>query len=285
MLIFTGKAILESWFKYLKEEDWLITISDKGYSNDTIAYEWLQHFDKHTREQAGNNFRLLFMDNHDAYITSEFLSYCDKYKILAIAFPPHTTHILQPLDGLPFMQYKRIHRRAINDQAHLGGYFYDKIDFLANIARVRAEALTPRVIQNGFSARGLWPLDPELIVGPLIQKSDLQEGQELQIYDGTEEPDIASSPTNASFSPPTTAYKLQRSINKVDAQLNEISDAIPGIRRSLRKIFDGSLTQAHIKDQQQAQIERLQTLNARKSAKKKQALGAGWGHPHRKRYE
>uniref|UniRef100_A0A093XPI5 Pogo transposable element with ZNF domain n=1 Tax=Talaromyces marneffei PM1 TaxID=1077442 RepID=A0A093XPI5_TALMA len=253
MLIFTGKAILESWFKYLKEEDWLITISDKGYSNDTIAYEWLQHFDKHTREQAGNNFRLLFMDNHDAHITT---------------FPPHTTHILQPLDGLPFMQYKRIHRRAINDQAHLGGYFYDKIDFLANIARVRAEALTPRVIRNGFSARGLWPLDPELIVGPLIQKSDLQEGQELQIYDGTEEPDIASSPTNASFSPPTTAYKLQRSINKVDTQLNEISDAIPGIRRSLKKIFDGSLTQAHIKDQQQAQIERLQTLNARKSAKK-----------------
>lgn len=208
------------------------------------------------------------MDNHDAHITSEFLSYCDKYKILAIAFPPHTTHILQPLDGLPFMQYKRIHRRAINDQAHLGGYFYDKIDFLANIARVRAEALTPRVIRNGFSARGLWPLDPELIVGPLIQKSDLQEGQELQIYDGTEEPDIASSPTNASFSPPTTAYKLQRSIKKVDTQLNEISDAIPGIRRSLKKIFDGSLTQAHIKDQQQAQIERLQTLNARKSAKK-----------------
>lgn len=97
----------------------------------------------------------------------------NSYKILAVAFPAHTSHILQPLDGLPFMQYKRIHRRAINDQAHLGGYFYDKIDFLANIARVRAEAFTPRVIRNGFSARGLWPLNPKLIVGSLIEKWDL----------------------------------------------------------------------------------------------------------------
>ncbi|EED11888.1 conserved hypothetical protein [Talaromyces stipitatus ATCC 10500] len=232
LLIFTGKVILESWFQYLKEDEWKVTISETGFSNDEIAYDWLKHFNEHTREQAGNDFRLLFMDNHEAHLTSEFLSYCDDYRIIPFAFPPHTTHLLQPLDGLPFLQYKRVHRRAINEQAHLGGYFYDKIDFLANIAR------------------------------------DLQEGQELLIYDGNEEPDISSSPTNASFSPPTTAYKLQRSITKVDAQLNEISDVIPSIRRSLKKIFDGSLTQAHLKDQQQAQIERLQTLNERKSAKK-----------------
>ncbi|EED11569.1 hypothetical protein TSTA_008650 [Talaromyces stipitatus ATCC 10500] len=214
LLIFTGKVILESWFQYLKEDEWKVTISETGFSNDEIAYDWLKHFNEHTREQAGNNF------------------------------------------------------------PHLGGYFYDKIDFLANIARVRADALTPRVIRNGFSARGLWPFNPEIIVGPLIEKWDLQEGQELLIYDGNEEPDISSSPTNGSFSPPTTTYKLQRSITKVDAQLNEISNVIPSIRRSLKKIFDGSLTQAHLKDQQQAQIERIQTLNERKSAKKKKKISA-----------
>jgi phage-related minor tail protein len=44
--------------------------------------------------------------------------------------------------------------------------------------------------------------------------------------------------------------------------------AIPSIQRSLTKIFNRSLTQAHIKEQQQAQINRLQTLNEHKSAKK-----------------
>ena len=45
-------------------------------------------------------------------------------------------------------------------------------------------------------------------------------------------------------------YKLQKSITKVENQLNEIQAAIPGIQRSLTKIFNGSLTQAHIKEQQ-----------------------------------
>ena len=41
MLIFTGKAILESWFEYLKEENWIVITSNKGYSNNIITYEWL----------------------------------------------------------------------------------------------------------------------------------------------------------------------------------------------------------------------------------------------------
>ncbi|EED12014.1 hypothetical protein TSTA_000860 [Talaromyces stipitatus ATCC 10500] len=101
-----------------------------------------------------------------------------------------------------------IRERAINEQAHLGGFFYDKIDFLANIARVRAEAFTPRIIRKGFSDWGLWPLNLDIVVDPLMEKWDIQMGQDLQIFDGDEEQDIPSSPTNASFSPLTTAYKL-----------------------------------------------------------------------------
>uniref|UniRef100_A0A093V606 Tigger transposable element-derived protein 1 n=1 Tax=Talaromyces marneffei PM1 TaxID=1077442 RepID=A0A093V606_TALMA len=135
-LIFTGKVILESWFQYLTEDEWKVTITESGFSNNEIAYEWLQHFDQHTREQAGNNWRLLTMDSHTAHLTREFMDYCLEHKIVPFRFPAHTTHLLQPLDGMPFLHYKRIHRRAINEQAHLGGYFYDKIDFCANIGRL-----------------------------------------------------------------------------------------------------------------------------------------------------
>ncbi|EED12808.1 conserved hypothetical protein [Talaromyces stipitatus ATCC 10500] len=182
------------------------------------------------------------MDNHTAHLTSDFISYCEENKIIPFAFPPHTPHILQPLHGMPFLHYKRIYRRAINEQAHLGGYFYGKVDFLADIARVRAEALTPRTIRKGFSERGLWTLNPDLIVDRLMAKWEGQMGPDLQGFDGNEEEqNIPSSPTNASFSPPTTAYKLQKALP---------SDMIPGIRRSLKKIFDESLTQAHIMEQQ-----------------------------------
>jgi hypothetical protein len=161
-LIFTGNGILEEWFKYLTEDDWKVTITESGFSNDEITYEWLQHFDQHTRERARNDWCLLIMDNHNAHLTREFRAYCAENKIVQFRFPAHTTHLLQPLDGMPFLQYKRIYRRAINEQAHLGGFFFDKIDFCANIGRVRAEPLTPRVIRSVFSKRGLWPLNPDL---------------------------------------------------------------------------------------------------------------------------
>jgi DNA-binding NarL/FixJ family response regulator len=43
-LIFASKVILESWFQYLTENDWKVTITESGFSNDEIAYEWLQQF-------------------------------------------------------------------------------------------------------------------------------------------------------------------------------------------------------------------------------------------------
>ena len=38
-LIFTGKAILEEWFKYLTELEWKITITNLGFLNDEIMFE------------------------------------------------------------------------------------------------------------------------------------------------------------------------------------------------------------------------------------------------------
>jgi hypothetical protein len=145
-LIFTGKVILKEWFKYLTKDDWKVTITESGFSNDEITYEWLQHFNQHTQEKARNDWRLLIMDNHNTHLTQEFRAYYAENKIVPFRFPAHTTHLLQPLDGMPFLQYKRIYRRAINEQTHLGGFFFDKIDFCANIGHVRAKALTSRVI-------------------------------------------------------------------------------------------------------------------------------------------
>ena len=114
-LIFTGKAILESWFQYLTEDDWKVTVTETGFSNNEIAYEWLQHFDYHTREQARGDWRLLIMDNHNAYLTQEFRTYYVNNKIILFRFPTYITHFLQPLDGMPFLQYKRIYRRTVNE--------------------------------------------------------------------------------------------------------------------------------------------------------------------------
>ncbi len=51
MLILCGKYHREKW---VKENDWndnlALAVSDIGYSNDEISFEWLDHFDKHTQK-------------------------------------------------------------------------------------------------------------------------------------------------------------------------------------------------------------------------------------------
>ncbi|EED17036.1 hypothetical protein TSTA_020940 [Talaromyces stipitatus ATCC 10500] len=92
-IILAGKAHLEEWYRDL-EDDYVLA-GDKGY-------------------------RLLLMDNCGAHLTWQFLDYCQRHQIICYSFPPHTTHMLQPLDSVPFQQYKHFHGKAVNRQAQLG---------------------------------------------------------------------------------------------------------------------------------------------------------------------
>lgn len=47
--IFKGQAILERWFKDNMNPDWVVAMAPKGFITDKLAFEWLQHFDQHTR--------------------------------------------------------------------------------------------------------------------------------------------------------------------------------------------------------------------------------------------
>jgi hypothetical protein len=53
--IFTGSVILEKWFDESLDPDWVVSVAKNGYINSDLAFEWLQHFDKHTKERAGKS--------------------------------------------------------------------------------------------------------------------------------------------------------------------------------------------------------------------------------------
>lgn len=267
MVILAGKNILEEWIPCIKDEDWRLAVSESGYNNGILSYDWINHFHFQTREQAGTGYRLLLLDNFYSHLTYDFLDFCDKHKIILNAFPSHTTHFLQPLDGAPFQQYKHFHGQIVNQYALLGSSTFDKCDFLYELKGFRTRALTQRTNRKGFSERGIHPFNPDLITSKLRDKYGSDDEDVLQIYDGDEAPlpDISSSPTNASFSPPDTAYNLQKRIKGVEKKLQNISEESSSIRRDLTKIFRGSLSQAHIRHQHESHINRLITHHERKN--------------------
>ena len=106
-LIFQGAngAVQSSWVDAIQEGEHsvFVTSSPSGWSNNDIGLAWLkQVFERETRRYASTGYRLLLLDGHGSYVTTEFIEYCHEHKILLAVLPPHATHTLQLLDVCMF---------------------------------------------------------------------------------------------------------------------------------------------------------------------------------------
>src|SRR5437762_9977437 len=91
-----GQAALKRfWFSALPEVH--IGLSDNGWTDNEMAVEWLEKcFESETR--CGDEYRLLILEGHASHISTKAIKFCVASKIIPLCLPPHTTHLLQPLD-------------------------------------------------------------------------------------------------------------------------------------------------------------------------------------------
>jgi hypothetical protein len=81
--------------------------------------------------------------------------------------PPHSSHLLQPLDVGCFAAVKRVYGRQIENRIRAGLNHIDKPDFLQAYYETRKETLITSHIQSGFVATGLVPYDPDRVLTKL----------------------------------------------------------------------------------------------------------------------
>ncbi len=77
LVIIKGVIILKRWFAELPPElsNLLVSTSDSGYSNDTLFFQWLQHWEHFTRISARGEYHLLLLDSYDSYLTYSALKF------------------------------------------------------------------------------------------------------------------------------------------------------------------------------------------------------------------
>ncbi|EMD60751.1 hypothetical protein COCSADRAFT_163186 [Bipolaris sorokiniana ND90Pr] len=52
-LIFTGKHYLSAWYEEAEiPRDWVIVVSDNGWTNNELGVAWIKHFDAHTKTRV-----------------------------------------------------------------------------------------------------------------------------------------------------------------------------------------------------------------------------------------
>ncbi|KAJ6436476.1 pol-like protein [Purpureocillium lavendulum] len=166
-LILPGVQIPVRWIDNELDGDTVLTTSPKGYINDMIAIEWIEHFEKHTRPHDPSETRVLLMDSCTNHHTEELVHFCHDHGIELFPLPPHLTHKLQPLDVGVFRSYKHWHQQVLYREIANGATDFSKTDFLYHLQEIRTRTFKKCTILSAWEKCGLFPYNPAVVLDQL----------------------------------------------------------------------------------------------------------------------
>ena len=110
------------------------------------------------------------MDGHNSHYTQGFLEYTRTHQIEVVAYPSHSTHVYQGLDVVIFATMKQNWSDA-RDRWERSGKTVNKTNFLAIYAEANLKMLIPENIKSTFRKTGVIPLNPDVIMEPMMAPS------------------------------------------------------------------------------------------------------------------
>ena len=132
----------------------MITLSENGWTTNAIGFEWIQHFKKHTQSRTKGVYRLLILDGHESHISVEFQQYCQEHLIITLCMPPHSSHLLYPLNVGCFSPLKSSYRKQVEGLVRLCIHYITKLKFLSAFKEAYKAAFIEQNIKSGFRATG-----------------------------------------------------------------------------------------------------------------------------------
>jgi hypothetical protein len=156
--------------------------------------DWIRHFEKHTRARTVGGYRLLVLHGHESHRSSEFEEYCKENSIITLCMPPHSSHLLQPLDVGCFGPLKKAYGRQIENMMRAHILHITKDDFFPAFHAAFKETMTESNVQGGFRGAGLLPLDPEKVIFALDLKLKTQTPPNSR--PNTAQPWVSQTPNN-----------------------------------------------------------------------------------------
>ena len=104
MVIFKSSKIKWEWIEVASSR-YFIRGSQTGYINAKLFYKYGEQFVKFSKEKnilTGGKKMILLLDMHKSNLFNiDFMEYMKANNIKICSFPPHCTHLLQPLDDTP----------------------------------------------------------------------------------------------------------------------------------------------------------------------------------------
>jgi hypothetical protein len=166
VVILKGKEQQATWYQEpAVPQSWSIAKSDNGWTTDIIGLRWLKEvFQPYSQQSSTGAKRLLILDGHSSHQTAEFDAFCKENAIICLCMPPHTSHLLQPLDVGVFGPLKRAYGKLVEGMMVAGNNHIDKEDFLHLYPPAREKVFNQKNICSGFAGAGLKPFDQDQVL-------------------------------------------------------------------------------------------------------------------------
>jgi len=145
-IIFKGKKPQLSWHDSYPTAH--TTYTENGWTDNEIGLLYFQKcFHPETMIGQTGEYRMLLLDGHASHISTRTIEFCVSHNIILLCLPPHTTHILQPLDVGVFAPLSTAYKQGVHKRTNkAAGYSIDKCDFLEVLQIAREAAVTPQNI-------------------------------------------------------------------------------------------------------------------------------------------
>ena len=179
LIISSNQKLMTSWFSNEFFSNTHIVISTSGFILEEIAIEFLKHYIQNSNTRPDADWKLMFMNNHETHLTSEFIALTNDNHIRLYPLISHLTHCMQSLDVGIFQPYKHWHSRAIWDAIAVSFIAYSINQFLRYLNKIRQNACKATNILHAFKNFEMWSINVKRCV-ELFKKFNLDLSQMIE---------------------------------------------------------------------------------------------------------
>ena len=178
LVIHKGARVQDAW-KHNMVEGTTLGVSENGWIDKRLFYNYGKKLIEYLRsvdELGPEKNNILLMDSHNSHTFNfQFIKLMNTNNIHVLALPAHTTHCLQPLDDVPFANFKGSWYEGVRQYVRSSGAKkLSKAEFFNVFSPAWVKAITVNQIKAGFRNTGVWPVDRKAIsdskIGPSLQQ-------------------------------------------------------------------------------------------------------------------
>jgi hypothetical protein len=104
------------------------------------------------------------LNGHESHHSADFEAVCKEHNIITLCMPPHSSHLLQPLDIALFKPLKRAYGKQVENMMRTSLTRVSKENFIPAFKNAFFQVFGQKNIRSEFRGAGLVPHDPEQMI-------------------------------------------------------------------------------------------------------------------------